>query len=324
MFDHVLYTEASLRRNYQDLSFCPQNNLVDLALSRSRSVKALAALLPDARLTDAREPDAKQPGFFRSAFLPSEAGNLEQAALLVDEASGLSASINMDEHLVLRSGARTGNVQGLIDAVRGMEERLTSDGLVFAKDKQFGYLSYRPTLAGSGLTISLLLHLPMLHFLKQMRPLTESLREKGCMIRPMAPGRNPARLYVLFNASSQGLSDEAILTKVLSCLAMLADKEQAIRKKALDQKENGTVADQAWKSYGVLKYARRLSENEVLTHWNSLRIGVMGGAVPLSLDVVDDLLTYANDAPFKQEGAASNDFIFRRAQAVRRTLAGGT
>ncbi len=326
MHSHVLLSHAALRRNYQDLSFCPQNNLVDLALSRSRSVQALTALFSDANLSDAKEPGASQLPFLQSALLPQEISQLSQAALFVDDASGFSATLNMDEHLVLRQTGRDAPVSALVSSLRETEEKFTKSGLSFAQDARFGYLSYRPVLAGSGLYISLIMHLPMLHFLKQMRPLTEGLKEKGCVVVPLAPtsGRNPARLYVLSNAGSHGKSDEDIINQVLSGMEMLADKEQAIREKALAQKEQGTVADQAWRAYGVLKYARRLTEHDLLTQWNSLRIGVMGEILPLKLSRVDDLLHFANDAAFYQEGSKANDFVFRRAEAVRRVLAGGT
>lgn len=326
MQNQVLLKVAALRRNYQDLSFPPQNNLVDLALSRSRSLQALTALFPNARLMDAKEPGAGQLPFLQSALLPQEVDQLSQAALFVDDTSGFSATLNMDEHLVLRQTGHEEDISALVSSLRKTETKLVERGLAFAHSPKFGYLSFRPVLAGSGLYISLVMHLPMLHFLKQMRPLTEGLKDKGCVVTPFAPtsGRNPARLYVLSNAASQGKDDEDIIRQVLSGMEMLADKEQAIREKALAQKEQGTVADQAWRAYGILKYARRLTEHDLLSQWNSLRIGVLGGILPLELSTVDHLLHYANDAAFDMEGSGANDFVFRRAEAVRRTLAGGT
>ena len=326
MQELILFSEAALRRNYQDLSFCPQNNLVDLALSRSRSMNVLGDLFSDAILMDAKEQGEQMLPFLQTALLPAKISQLDQAALFVDEASGFSAVINMDEHLVLRQTAQTEDLQQQVADVRKREAQLLGKGLQFAKDPNFGYLSYRPILAGSGLYVSLVMHLPMLHFLKQMRPLTEGLKEKGCVVKPFVPAgsRNLARLYVLSNAASQDLSDEEILRQLHAGMEMLADKEQAIRDKALAQKDQGTVADQAWRAYGVLKYARRLTEQDLLTHWNSLRIGVIGGILPLALSTVDALLHYANDAAFKQEGETTNHYVFRRAEAVRRTLAGGS
>lgn len=326
MQDLVLFSDAALRRNYQDLSFCPQNNLVDLALSRSRSLNALSGLFPEARLIDFKEQGGQPLPYFQTALMPPKNSQLEQAALLLDEASGFSAALNMDEHLVLRQTAQKLEVQELVSSVRQVEAQLTAAGLQFAKSPRFGYLSYRPILAGSGLYVSLVMHLPMLHFLKQMRPLTEGLKEKGCVIKPFVPGgnRNPARLYILTNASSQGLRDEEIIGQLLAGMEMLADKEQAIRDKALAQRDQGTLADQAWRAYGILKYARRLTEQDVLTHWNSLRIGVLGGILPYSLDTVDELLQYASDAAFIKEGEKTNNYVFRRAEAVRRALAGGS
>ncbi|NLX82957.1 MAG: hypothetical protein GXZ04_03980 [Clostridiales bacterium] len=325
MRDSVLFAEVSLRRNYQDLTFCPQNNREDLAQSYHRSITALGKIYPDYHLFDDKALTDDELPFESTVFLPPAYDQLVQTALFVDKASGFSAAINMDEHLVLKQSGSQRDLAAQVTVLRKTEAALSQEGHPFAFDEQYGFLSYRPVLAGSGLHVRLVLHLPMLHFLKQLRPITEALKAKGCGITPLTTkgGRNPARLYILSNNSSFKLSDDQIVSQVLACAEMLADKEAAILGKALAQNEQSTIADQVWRAYGLLKYARRLTASDFLIHWNSLRIGAQEGIVPLTTTQADGLMRFANDYAFQTEGADPKTFVFRRADAVRRVLSGG-
>lgn len=325
MRDSVLFSEVSLRRNYQDLTFCPQDDAEDLSQSYHRSIAALARIHPDYRVFDGQALGEEGLPFGHTIFLPPKGDQLTKAALFTDNTSSFSAAINMDEHLVLRRTGKPDELPAMILALRETEAALAKAGQPFAHDAQYGYLSYRPALAGSGLHVRLVMHLPMLHFLKQLRPITEALKAKGCAIMPAAAkgGRNPARLYTLTNISSFNLSDEQIVSQVLSCAELLADKESAILNKALALGEQSTVADQVWRAYGLLKYARRLSAADLLIHWNSLRIGARAGMLPLDITQADSLLQYANDDAFQMEGADPKTYVFLRADAVRSALSGG-
>lgn len=325
MLDDVLLAEVILRRNYKDLQFCPQDQQEDMAQSRSRSLSKATSLLPESVTYDANGLLKGNLPYLQELLLPSDFRRLNEAALVVSDARQQALAINMDEHLVLKSWGDGEKVDDLIAKTRQSESALRDEVHPFAHNAQFGYLSYRPMLAGSGLHVSLILHLPMLHFLKQIRPLTESLNEKGCTLKSLSlmDGRNPAKLFLLSNQTSRNKSDEDIKQAVLDCAQQIIAKERMLREKALSNNGQSTVADQVWRSYGILSYARRLSSTDFLTHWSSLRLGAQAGILPLSLGQVDSLLNYANDNAFLSEGSDMKQFVFRRAEEVRRVLSGG-
>ncbi|HSL87531.1 MAG TPA: hypothetical protein VK861_11390, partial [Bacteroidales bacterium] len=223
--------------------------------------------------------------YLQEVLLPANFRRLAEAALLSDESLAVSAAINMDEHLVVKAQGKPGLIPELIQTVREMEEGITDNKRPFAYDSKYGYLSYRPVLAGSGLHISLVLFLPMLHFLKQIRALAESLKEQGCILKPLSllEGGNPARLYALSNASSLKMEDRQIHTSVLESAKIIVSREQSLQDKAMSKSSKSSILDQIWRSYGILKYARRLSMTDFLTHWSNLRLGVQGGILPLTL-----------------------------------------
>ena len=323
MQDSILLVEASLRRNYQDLRFCPQDDAQDLQLSLSRSFDSLQSALPDGRVHDARNLKERGLPYLQSLLLPPNFRSLKWAGLVVEDK--LSASLNMDEHLVFRATGQPGQEQNLISAVRQMERQTASDQHPYAQDRQFGFLSFRPMLAGSGLHLGLVLHLPLLFFLKQIRPQTQQLAEQGCLLSPLSlsEARNPAKLYLLSNAGSRGLADSQVLETVLGCAQSLVHKEGLLRQKAMKANGHSSLADQVWRSYGLLRYARRLSETDFLSHWSNLRLGAASGILPLSLQAADQLLTLANEYPFLDAVQDHKTVMFQRADQVRQALNGG-
>ncbi len=325
MNQNVLLAESSLRRNYDALQFCPQNNREDLGKSASHSLGKLRDMFPGFRLIPMRGQASTGLSFMEQLMLPHELGKLDDAYLVFNQGHKDSAAINLDEHLVLKARGNHQEIPDLISHINQLEKSMADRDFPYAFDAQYGYLSYRPFLAGSGLYLTLLMHLPLLHYLKQIRPLTQALKEEGLFLRPVfAPdARNPARLFLLSNVSSLNKSEEEIKGLVVQCASNLSQKEGEMRQKAMNGSAHSMVLDQVWRSYGILKYARRLSANDFLTHWSGLRLGASSGILPIDLNQADSLLIYGNDQPFKNEGALPSTYIFQRADAVRQALSGG-
>lgn len=311
----------ALGRNYTDLRFCPQDDREDLDTSRTRSLGRLKAAFHGKVL----QPGGSLP-FHREILLPSGCSSLAGSAYFFAEEENLSAAINMDEHLLIQSQGKLEDVPTLLDLIRGAEAAVRDEKHPFAFDGQLGFLSYRPALAGSGLRMNLVMHLPLLSFLKQIRGFTESLRGQGIRLSPLndGVGRNPSKLFLLGNLDAPLHGEEETIRKVRDAADLLQQKEGGLQQKALfGNGQSSTFLDQVWRSYGILRYARRLSPSDFLNHWSNLRLGALHQVLPITLEATDSLLDFANDSAFKKEGADAKTFLFRRADSVRRALSGG-
>lgn len=325
MNQSILFAESTLRRNYQNLQFCPQNNPEDLKKSAGHSIGRLRNAFAGFNLIPLRSLSVQNLPFTQQLTLPFEFGKLEDSYLVIDAEKTFSATINLDEHLVLKCRGEAGELTDLIEKVRGVEDSVSDLNFPFAKDEQYGYLSYRPLLAGSGLYLNILLHLPLLHYLKQIRLLSRMLREQGLLLRPAGrfDNKNPARLFLLSNLTSLNMSDRQVLELVQKGARQLTPKESALQAKTMEGSGHSVVVDQVWRSYGILQYARRLDADDFLIHWSGLRLGASSGILPLSVKTADSLLVYGNDQVFREKGDLPNTFVFQRADAVRLVLSGG-
>ncbi len=321
-----LLAEASLRRNYADLSFCPQDRAEDLEKSKRRSLSRLQQVRGGFGILEGGKGQGDRTAFLEEAMLPPAIGSLTSAALAGNLEEKLFAAVNVEEHLLLKACGRPEEDAELVSRVRALERDLADERHPFAQDSRFDYLSYRPVLAGSGLHLTLVLHLPMLSFLRQIPKLSDALlREERCVLKPLtAPeARNPGRIFLLSNASSQGLGDEEILSMVRRCGGKLDEKETVLRGKALDGSGESSMSDQVWRSYGILRHARRLSVHDFLSHWSNMRLGAAAGVLPLSLRQADDLLDCAPDSAFSRDGLEIRTIPYRRADRVRQAISGG-
>ncbi len=320
----ILTAQAMLRRNYQDLRFCPQDDAADLAAGKRRALDRLLEKRPAFEVLETAEEWAGLP-YEDTALLNGGAEKLREAALARDTEENLLVAVNMGEHLQLMARGAQSEAPLLVSRVRELEGDLRDDAHPFAHSERFGFLSYRPALSGSGLHVSYLMHLPMLSFLRQIRPLAQAARAgQGCLLQEAAPsGRNPSRLFIISNLGSQGAQDLQVLQAVESFARQLDEKEGLLREKAVNQTRHSAALDQVWRAYGVLRHARRLPAGDYLSLWSSLRLGAAAGALPLSLKEADAMLRLAGDGAFREEGADPKTIPFRRADAVRRILSGG-
>lgn len=321
----IIDTEVSLHRNYQDLRFCPQDNLTDLQESRRRSLSALQNIFPEGQTLGSATEIAGELSYLHGALLPVDYHKINHAALFYDRLTDITAAINMDDHLVLKVHGGLEQLDHLQQVVREAEQAVAQTAPAFARDVDFGYLSYRPTMSGSGMFISIIIHLPMLHYLKQIRSLNELLKTQEYLLRPLAAQdrRNPAKMYVLSNATSLNREDDMLVQKTREVVGLLSQRETLLREKALTRNGQSAFADQVWRSYGILRYARRLREGDFLNHWSNLRLGSLAGILPLSIETADSLLVYAGDQAFLKEGADTQNIVGLRAQSVRQALSGG-
>lgn len=250
---------------------------------------------------------------------------LTEAVFVSDDRLQQYAAINAEEHLLLMARGGRDQVPQLMDTVRRMEATVANDSHPFAHDKRFGYLSFKPLFAGSGMHVQYLLHLPLLSYLKQIRPFSEDFLNRGFVLKPLGTtdGRNPAKLFLLSNSQSQGLTDQQIADSIQPVLKELYSKEETLQDRALNKQVSSSTLDQVWRSYGILRYARRLTTTDFLTHWSNLRMGAGMDILPLDVGQVDQLLPLAGEQFLLTQEADQKTHPFRRAELVRQKLTGG-
>ena len=161
-----------------------------------------------------------------------------------------------------------------------------SANLPIAFDETLGYLTACPTNLGTGLRASVMLHLPAMCAYGYIKNLSSLMTKIGLTVRGIygEGSEGTACMYQVSNQVTLGISEEDAIEKLKNAVSQIVAKEREMRN-ALTAKEDYDLADKLWRSYGTLKYARKLDTAEASRLISNVRLGAVCGIIPECKDI---------------------------------------
>lgn len=217
----------------------------------------------------------KERRVINSAILKKKA----PMAMYVSEQEDVSLAFNGADHIriqVLKPGLHVG--EAWKDA--SQMDDFVNARFAYAFDEKYGYLTSYPTNVGTGMKAAVIVHLPSLCMGKKFPSLIADMGRFGVSIRGVyGEGReNYGALYEVANQKTMGQSEQEIVDLVTRVALQLDDQENQVR--AMTLKTHRLVReDEIYRSFGVLKYARRISMKEAMAYLSQLMSGVSDGLV---------------------------------------------
>lgn len=202
-----------------------------------------------------------------------------------------SIMVNEEDHIRMQSLGAGFQPNAVFARLTALDEILGSR-LAFAFRRDFGYLTACTTNAGTGLRLSIMLHLPALTLLRKIENILLAVPTHGLIVRGFQ-GENSefqGDLYQISNELTLGLSEEQIIAKVARVVAIIAQLEEDARIQVLTQ-ERTLAEDMTWRAWGVLSHARILNATDALKLLSRLRFGVVAGWFPgISHETINRLI----------------------------------
>ena len=200
-------------------------------------------------------------------------------AVAIDTAEKASVMVNEEDHLriqVMHSGfdlpAAWENINRIDD---GIESQLT-----YAYNSRLGYLTACPTNVGTGMRVSVMLHLPALVMVRQIDRLFRSLQKINLAVRGLY-GEGSAAMgdfYQISNQITLGRNEEDLMEQVSQVIPAIIEYERRSRE-ALVQDSERDLHDRVSRAYGVLCTAQTISSEETMHLLSSVRMGVNLGLI---------------------------------------------
>ncbi len=251
-------------------------------------------------------------------------------AVAVDEAETFSIMVNEEDHLriqVLRSGLQLSEAFDHVDHIDDMLE----DRLDFAFSRRFGYLTACPTNVGTGIRVSVMLHLPALKLSGQIDKVRRAARDMHLAVRGLFGEGSEALgdLYQVSNQTTMGKSEQEILSDFQHTVVpkIIAYEQQA--RQALVQQRPAQLDDKIWRAWAILTHAHVLTSEETLGLLSHLRLGVnLDRIKQVDLRSINELFLLSQPAHLQKIQGSTMDTAGRRqarADLVRqrlRTIAG--
>lgn len=325
--DIILSSRVRLARNYEDLPFSPMETEGFATICEQRTLNAL--MLENVQegytLYRMREIDDADRYFLAEEHLISFdlIKNVQKGAAYIHNSNQIAIMINEEDHLRIQALSKGSQLESVAKAAYDIEDALQKH-VRFAFDARLGYLTACPTNTGTGMRASLMLHLPILTFTKQMGAVNQIVAKLGLTIRGIYGEGSEAlgNLYQVSNQATLGRTEDEIIGAVNAVGKKLIDMERALRENA-DQTDTVYIEDQVMRSYGALRYSRRMSQKEFMQHWSNLRLGASLARISLSFEQLDRLLENAQDAHvMKWSGVntTGNTLNEMRSQRIRKLL----
>ncbi|MFC1575283.1 ATP--guanido phosphotransferase [Gemmatimonadota bacterium] len=332
--DIVLSTRVRLARNLQGSAFGPRARVNDreAVLNRVRGVTQQAPLLAGATLRELAELDARtqrillERRLVSSELLGGDKGEPPRgSAVLLSARDPLSVMVNEEDHLRLQSllsGLRLQDAWSLVDR---LDEELGAD-LPLAYHHEFGFLTSCPTNVGTGLRASVLMHLPGLVLTKEIGQVLKGLNQVGLTFRGLY-GEGSEVVGNFFQVSNQttlGKTEEDLVDHLDQIVHQVIQYELQARQVLL-REAAAVTEDKIWRAYGLLRFARTLSFEEMINLLSGVRLGASLKLLPeLRVYTLNKIMIYSQNAHLEQ--AAGRDLPphegdAHRASFVRKVLA---
>ncbi len=239
----------------------------------------------------------------------------------IDEAESVSIMVNEEDHLrlqVLRSGLQLEEAWEHINRI----DDLLESSLDFAFNQRFGYLTACPTNVGTGIRVSVMLHLPALKLTGEIERVFRAAKDMRLAVRGLYGEGTEATgdFYQISNQTTLGKVEADIIQDFKHVvIPKIIDYEHHARRSLINE-QTALLDDRVFRGLGLLKSARLLTSDEVLSALSHIRLGInLGRIKDIQIRTINQILLLTQPAHLqkmlskKVEGdarrAARADFV---------------
>jgi protein arginine kinase len=211
-----------------------------------------------------------------SHLISSELERGGNADRLVFLGPGLNASvmINEEDHLRLTTLGGGFCLAEVYKRLKGLEEAMEAE-LELAYSDEFGYLTACPTNAGTGLRLSVMLHLPGLALAQKVEESLLGLGELGLVVRGAygEHSENMGDLYQISNEVTLGKNEDDLMDLLESVVRQIVERELEMRQMLMSEAEL-RLQDTVCRAIGLLATARQMNTEEAVVLLSRARLGL--------------------------------------------------
>ncbi|MCL1790579.1 MAG: protein arginine kinase [Peptococcaceae bacterium] len=201
--------------------------------------------------------------------------NLERPrALFLSEDHRVAVMVNEEDHIRIQVFEPNWQYEEAWALASEIDDKIEKKTPLSFHEK-FGYLTACPTNVGTGLRLSVMVHLPALSVLGQIREITGALTQMGLAVRGLYGEKSQAfgNLYQISNQITLGKSEEDTMRHLDAMTQKIVEKEMQARHH-LSKEGRLQLEDRAWRARGTLQNARILSAEEAFKTLSIDRLGM--------------------------------------------------
>ena len=276
--DVLISGRIRLARNIQEFKFPNKLNLNE----RNRIINKIRDVLMNVNFGEGKKLD-----FINMSDIPAiqalsmaerhlisydMANNPKGRAVFCSQDRSISIMINEEDHLRLQffnSGLNIHDIYGQAQEIdKFLDERLT-----YAFDEDLGYLTECITNIGTGMRVSVSLHLLALDRCGVINKISTTLSKMGFTIRGSFGEGSKVKgsFYQISNQITLGLNEDTVIENLKAVIEQIISQERSMRKSLIN---DINFQDTLMRSYGIIKYAKIINYEEFIELASLIRLGI--------------------------------------------------
>lgn len=245
---------------------------------------------------------------------------------MVGKNEQFSIMLNEEDHVrlqILNSGF---SLQECWEAISALDDALESR-ISFAFDETLGYLTACPTNVGTGIRVSVMLHLPALRITREIQKVHQAAQKINLAVRGLYGEGSQAMgdFYQISNQVTLGCTEQELLENLAEVVPNILGYERRVRD-LLCRDNKSQLDDQIARAMGILTSARSISSEETMHLLSSLRLGVNLGLVEdIDIATVNELFIHTQPSHLQKLNGGplkTSDRNEARAAHLRERLTG--
>lgn len=291
----IIKSKIALSRNIRNnlfSAFLSAKDAIDLATDIEEKIISLNK--ERFKIIKIREELREYVGkYLENGLITSEFFNNKEAGeFLYDEECKIVVMLNEGNHLKLSAVENGLNLKVVYERLLNLDNQL-DELLDIAFDENLGYLTLDKDELGTGIKVSVIMHLPLLRKKEMLDELETTLKKLDISIKSIyGTEKNNGEIYEISNKTSLGLTEEDVITNIEAVANEIILREKKLRDELIkNENEIEDLEEEIFRAYGILANSNLISFEEALELISKLRLGIEFDFIKdVSLKNVDGLI----------------------------------
>jgi protein arginine kinase len=250
-------------------------------------------------------------------------------AFVLDQSGEFLAVLNLRDHLLLKWIDTREELENTWDHLVKIELELTK-AVNFAFSPKFGFLTSDPTECGTGLIVTVFLHLPALIFTRRLDEILKKNKDDGVEQTGLQgdPHELIGDIVAFHNSYTLGVTEENILSSLRTLATKLVVEEKSVRQHFSQESEAeiAEVKDKVSRAYAILLHSYQIEAIESLEALSLVKMGVDLGWIKGTTQIILNRLLFscrrAHLLCLHGEKISHEELPHKRAEFIHKTLQG--
>lgn len=285
--DVVLTTRIRLARNVKGYRFT--NNMIDKQ-KRELLDYIKSKFQENHKVLELNNmDDVTKKSLVETHVISKELLQNNNTAIVVDKENNVTTMINEEDHFRIQALEKAFSIDKAYENIKKVDEDFASK-IDYAYNYDYGYITACPTCLGTGMRVSVMLHLPALEKIGALERIFNAISGLGISVRGIY-GENTngeGSIFQISNQKTLGIDESQIIEQVKQVTKYIVKQERKAREILKTKIE---IKDEIMRAYGIAKNALLISKREAMQILSNIRLGInMGLISDISLEKIESLI----------------------------------